>query len=211
MACFRICSLDQCDAQRMFGDPTEINSDTAVFYTVWTYAIKVLDRRYKVQCTCDGLPRSGQARILDETYANCVDQMGTRIFYFILVAENLLIFGADDVSNSFAKPPPPKQGFYIIPNKAFLEWWVNHKKCPPIPDGHVITILSAMQGHPESLCLWENHADAILRELVFTPTMHNPAYTPESSIATELFSFDRSMILLLTLWTPRQLTFYLTC
>jgi hypothetical protein len=67
-----------------------------------------------------------------------------------------------DVSNAFAKAPPPKQGFYIIPDKAFLDWWVNHKKRPPIPNGHVIPILSAMQGHPESPCLWKKHADAIL-------------------------------------------------
>ena len=31
-----------------------------------------------------------------------------------------------------------------------------------------------MQGHPESPRLWEKHADAILRELGFTPTVHEP-------------------------------------
>ncbi len=165
--------LDQYDAQGMFGDPTEVDSDAAVFCVVWTYAIKALDGRYKARCTCDGSPHSGQARILDETYANCVDQTGGRIFYSIAAAENLLIFGAD-VSNAFAKAPPPQQGFYIIPDKAFVDWWVNHKKRPPIPHGHVIPILSAMQGHPESPCLWDKHADAILRELGLTPTVHEP-------------------------------------
>ncbi len=146
----------------MFGDPTEVDLDAAVFFTVWTYAIKALDGWYNAQCTCDGSPCSKQARILDETHANCVDQTGTRIFCSILAAENLLIFGAD-VSNAFAEAPPPKQEFFIILDKAFLEWWVNHKKRPPIPDGHIIPILSAMQGHPgESLHLWEMHADAIL-------------------------------------------------
>jgi hypothetical protein len=75
--------LDQYDAQGIFGDPTEVNSDAAVFCMVWTYAIKALDRWYKARCTCNGLPCSGQARILDETYANCVDQSGARIFYSI--------------------------------------------------------------------------------------------------------------------------------
>jgi hypothetical protein len=121
--------LDQYDAQGMFGNPTAIDSDAAVFCMVWTYAIKALDGRYKARCTCDYSPRSGQARILDETYANCVDQTGARIFYSISAAENLLIYGAD-VSNAFAEAPPPKQGFYIIYNKAFLDWWVNHKKSP---------------------------------------------------------------------------------
>jgi hypothetical protein len=165
--------LDQHDVQGMFEDPTEVDSDAVVFCRVWTYAIKALDGWYNARCTCNGLPCSGQARILDETYANCVDQMGARIFYSILAAENLLIFGAD-VSNSFAKALPPKQGFYIIPNKAFLEWWVNHKKRPPIPDDYIIPILSAMQGHPDSLHLWEKHANAILRELRLTPTTHKP-------------------------------------
>jgi hypothetical protein len=122
--------LDQYDAQGMFGTPVAVASDAAVFCTVWMYAIKTLDGRYKARCTCDGSPRSDQARILVETYANCVDQTGARIFYLVAAAENLLIFGAD-VSNAFAKAPPPKQGFYIIPDKAFLDWWINHKKVPP--------------------------------------------------------------------------------
>ncbi len=50
-----------------------------------------------------------------------------------------------DVSNAFAEAPPPKQGFYIRPDKAFHEWWTIHKKRPPIPHGHMIPILSAMQ------------------------------------------------------------------
>ncbi len=31
-----------------------------------------------------------------------------------------------------------------------------------------------MQGHPESPRLWEKHADAILREVGLTPTVHEP-------------------------------------
>ncbi len=102
-----------------------------------------------------------------------MDQTGARIFYSVAAAENLLIFGAD-VSNTFAEAPPPKQGFYIIPDKAFLDWWINHNKRPPIPHGHVIPILSAMQGHPESPRLWEKHADAILCEIGLAPTTHEP-------------------------------------
>jgi hypothetical protein len=83
------------------------------------------------------------------------------------------VFGAD-VSNAFAKAPPPKQGFYIRPDKAFNEWWVKHKKQTPIPSGHVIPVLSAMQGHPASPQLWEKHADAILQELGLTPMVHEP-------------------------------------
>ena len=131
--------LDQYDAQGMFGMTVPWMEDMSVFHLVWTYAIKALDARKKARWACDGLPQSGQAKILDETCANCVDQTSSRLFYAVLVAENLLIYGAD-VSNVFAKAPPPKQGFFIHPDRA----WNNHKKRPPIAEGDVIPILSAM-------------------------------------------------------------------
>jgi hypothetical protein len=112
-------------------------------------------------------------KVLDETYANCVDQTSSRLFYAISAGENLLVFGAD-VSNAFAEAPPPKQGFYLQPDKAFHDWWVHHKQRPPIPPGYVIPALSAMQGHPELPCLWEKHADSILCELGLNPTTHEP-------------------------------------
>ena len=157
----------------MFGQPVPRAEDMSVFHLGWTYAIKALDARKKARWACDGSLRSGQAKILDETYANCVDQTSSRLFYAVSAAENLLIYGAD-VSNAFAEAPPPKQGFYIHSDRAFREWWSNHKKQPLISDGEVIPILSAMQGHPESPRLWEKHADAILRECGLTPTVHEP-------------------------------------
>ncbi len=84
--------------------------------------------------------------VLVETYANCIDQTSAHLFYTVAAAENLLVYGAD-LSNAFAEAPPPKQGFFICPDCAFNEWWVNHKQLPPIPPGHVIPVLSAMQGH----------------------------------------------------------------
>ena len=69
-------------------------------------------------------------------------------------------------------PPPPKQGFYIHPDWEFREWWSNHKKRPPISEGKVMPILSAMQGHPEYPRLWEKHADAILHDCGLIPTGH---------------------------------------
>jgi hypothetical protein len=77
-------------------------------------------------------------------------------------------------TNAFAEAPPPKQGFFIRPDRAFNEWWTQHKNRPPLEQGYVIPILSAMQGHPESPRLWEKHADTILREVGLTPTVHKP-------------------------------------
>jgi hypothetical protein len=115
--------LDQYDAQGMFGSPVMVDSKAAVFHSVWTYAINAVDGRKKARWACDGSPHSGQAKVLDEKCANCVDQTSSRLFYAIAVVENMLIFGAD-VSNAFAKALPPKQGFYIHPDRAFHEWWV---------------------------------------------------------------------------------------
>jgi hypothetical protein len=35
-----------------------------------------------------------------------------------------------------------------------------------------------MQGHPESPCLWEKHADEILHKISLTPTIHEPCLYP---------------------------------
>jgi hypothetical protein len=141
--------LNQYNAQGMFGTPVPTSKQNAVFHLIWTYAIKAVDNRKKACCICDGSTCSGMVHILDKTYANCVDQTSSCLFYAVSAAENMLIFGAD-VSNAFAKAPPPKQGFFIHPDKAFHAWWVLHKQCPPIKNGFVIPILSAMQGHLES-------------------------------------------------------------
>ena len=164
--------LDQYYDQGMFGKPVRIDSTEAVFNLVWTYVVKELDKRKKARCTCDGSTRSGQVRILDHTYANCVDQTSSRLFYALAAAENLIVYGAD-VSNAFAEAPAPKQGFYVRPDRAFRDWW-EHKFGEVIPPDFVIPVLSAMQGHPESPRLWEKHADKILRALGLTPTHHEP-------------------------------------
>jgi len=67
--------LNQYYDQGLFGTPQLVDEAAAVFHTVWAYAIKALDGRKKARFTCDGSPRSGQAKIPDETYANCVKQV----------------------------------------------------------------------------------------------------------------------------------------
>jgi hypothetical protein len=169
--------LDQYDAQGMFGDPVAAADNAAIFHLIWTYVIKALDRRKKAQCVCNGSSRLGSVQVLDETYANCVDQTSSRLFYAIAGAENLLVFGAD-ISNAFAEAPQLKQGFFIWLDRAFNKWWVKHKGLPPIPISHVIPVLSAMQGHPILPWLWEKHTNAILRKLGLTPTVHEPCLYP---------------------------------
>ncbi|KAL7489869.1 hypothetical protein ACHAW6_016196 [Cyclotella cf. meneghiniana] len=156
----------------MFGTPTQVTDRSQVFHLVWTYNIKDLDKRKKARCACDGSTRGGKVRLLDYTYANCVDHTASRMFYAISAAENLLIFGAD-VCNAFSEAPAPKQGFYIQPDRAFQEWWV-HQGRDPIPEGYVIPVMRAMQGHPESPRLWEKWCDQMIKTHQFTPTTHEP-------------------------------------
>ncbi len=96
------------------------------------------------------------------------------LFSHPIVRQDISHDGLPIVSNAFAEAPPPKQPYFIRPDRAFQEWWVKHLQRDPIPTGHMIPVLSAMQGHPESPRLWEKHADKILREIGLTPTVHEP-------------------------------------
>ena len=165
--------LDCYETQYMFGTPCPPTKRSAIFNLIWSYAIKVEDNRRKARCTCDGSTRGGAVRVFDHTYANSIDQTSSRIFYALAAAEGLLCFGSD-VSNAFGEAPPPKQGFFIRPDRAFRDWWES-KGRPPIPEGWVVPVLAAMQGHPESGRLWEKHIDHILRKyLRLIPTVHEP-------------------------------------
>ena len=135
--------------------------------------VKELDKRKKARCTCDGSTRVGQVRILDHIYANYVDQTSSRIFYALTAAENIVVYGAN-FSNAFGEAPPPKQGFFIRPDKAFHDWWTKCKKRPPIPHRYAAPILAAIQGHPESPRLWEKYANKIIRDLGLKPTVYEP-------------------------------------
>ena len=165
--------LDQYEVQGMFGKPVKVASKKTVFRLVWTYNVKALDKRKKARCACDGSVRAGQVRVLDYTYAGCVDHTSSRMFYAVAAAENLLVYRAD-VTNAFGDAPPPKQGFHLLPDRAFHEWWTRHKGREPIPDGHVIPVLAAMQGHPEAPRLWAKHADKIIKKLNLKNTGHEP-------------------------------------
>jgi hypothetical protein len=85
----------------------------------------------------------------------------------------MLVYGAD-VLNAFAESPLPKQGFFIYPDQAFHDWWVNKRGKSLIPEGHIISVLGAMQGHPESPRLWEKHINQNLWDIGLTPTIHKP-------------------------------------
>jgi hypothetical protein len=179
--------LNQYNSQGMFGSLVATKEGDAIFHLVWTYNIKAIDERKKARCVCDGSTRSGKVLILAETYANCVEQTSSRLFYAIAAAENLIVFGAD-VSNAFVEAPPPKQPLFIRPDRAFHEWWVQHLKRDPIPDGHrqCKAILSPPASGKNMPTRFYVKLDLLLRSM-------NPASTPALSSTTVFCSLDRSM------------------
>ncbi len=107
--------LNQYANQGCFGAPVSVEKEDTIFHLVWTYNIKALDGRKKARCVCNGSSHSGSVKVLDEVYANCINQTSAQLFYAVTAAENMLVFGSD-VCNTFAKAPPPKQGFFIRPD-----------------------------------------------------------------------------------------------
>jgi hypothetical protein len=164
--------LDQYYDQGIFGTPTFVKDKGKVFNVVRIYMIKDMDQCKKARMDCNGSTRGGKARISDYTHANCIDHTASCLFYGIAAADNLLVYSAN-VGNTFAEAPPPKQGFYIQPDCAFMEWW-NAKGCTPLLPGQVIPVMRAMQGHPESSRLWEKYIDRIIKKHGFKPTVHEP-------------------------------------
>lgn len=69
--------LDQYKKQFMFSTPCKPTKKSAVFNLIWTYLIKKGMGVEKAWCTCDGSTRGDQDRVLDYTYANSLDQMGS--------------------------------------------------------------------------------------------------------------------------------------
>lgn len=131
------------------------------------------DGTKKAHGVCNGSSQGGTVRVLDHTYASCVEQTGSCLFYSICAQENLCVFGAN-ASNAFAEAFPPKQGFYVWVDNVFQHWWTRCLNRPPIPEGFVIPVRHALQGHPESPQLWERHIKQILCSLGLQPTHHEP-------------------------------------
>ncbi len=172
--------LTKYDNQDMFGKPIPrpLDRDTVILPWVWTYLHKIdpnsLEEVEKARGTCNGGKRYGKAGTLAETDAACVEHPAQRLFWAITASESLITLGCD-VANAFAEAPPPKEPFYMKVDDQFRDWWVNCMKRPPIPEGYVIPIQRALQGHPESPRLWHQHIHNILtKDEGFECCTHEP-------------------------------------
>ena len=98
---------------------------------------------------------------LAHTYAAALDQSGARTFWAITALNNYVAYGAD-ATNAFDEASPPKAPLYVTIDAPFKSWWEKVLKRPPIKVGHVLPVRHALQGHPESSCLWAKLIDSII-------------------------------------------------
>lgn len=147
--------LDQYETQEMFSKPCPLPKNTNVLPFLWTYLVKD-DGTKKARCVCNGAPSKGTVT-LGHTYAGSLDQTGARIFWAAAALQNLKVYGAD-VSNAFAEAPPPIAPLYITVDKQYRDWYRN-KGYGEIPEGHVLKVKRALQGHPEAAQQWARLID----------------------------------------------------
>jgi len=78
-----------------------------------------------------------------------------------------------DVSDAFVEAPPLIALLYVTIDKPFREWWKSKGRLD-IPEGYVLRVKGALQGHPESARLWAKLIDKIIRALNLQPCTHEP-------------------------------------
>jgi dUTP pyrophosphatase len=163
--------LDQYEKQKMFSSPCPLPPHANVLPFLWTYLVKD-DGTKKARCVCNGAPSKGTVT-LGPTYAGSLDQTGSRIFWSVAAMKNLKVYGAD-VSNAFAEAPPPVAPLYITIDHQYRQWYKRKGK-GDIPEGYVLKVKRALQGHPEAARLWSVLIDKLIKEkLGLRATTHEP-------------------------------------
>jgi Reverse transcriptase (RNA-dependent DNA polymerase) len=179
--------LDKMYTQEMFAPPVHPPPDAIILNPIWNYYIKDDGTRKARQC-CDGSPRA--APYLHEiavTYASCIDQPVSRLFYGLSVHFGLTIVSTDAV-NAFANADAPSIPTYLRVDAAYSEWYADRFGIQ-LERNMVVEAKHALQGHPESPRLWEEYINRILIDkLGFTNTTH------ERSIYSGSFNNHRVFI-----------------
>ena len=165
--------LDQMEECNMFGSPIPRPPSATVLRSVGTYVIK-WDNTFKARHCADGriLKHLAIWDKMKATYAACVSQIGMRLFFAICAMENLTIMDVD-ATNAFAQSPPPSSPVFMSVDEQYRAWYFKKYKTH-IPKGHVLPVLHAIQGHPESGLLWQTKINQNLLRLGFTSTIHEP-------------------------------------
>ena len=163
--------LDAYSDQKTFDAPESLPKGSNLLSLIWTYLVKD-DGRRKARCVCNGSKNMRGSVTMAETYTSALEQTGAQIFWSACALQNYIIIGAD-AANAFAEAPPPKAPLYVRVDKQYREWYLQ-KFGKIIPEGHVLRVRKALQGHPKSPRLWATLIDKIIRSYNLTPCTHEP-------------------------------------
>ena len=165
--------LDHFHSLQMFGPPVPKPPGAIVLRPHWQYSIKRDGTRRSRNC-CDGSPRSAPVlHGIASTYSSCVEQPVQRLFFALAAHMNYKVFGGD-AQDAYAHSPPPETPTFVSIDDAYVDWY-EHRFKKKLNRSHVLPVLHALQGHPESGKLWEQHITAILQssEFGFKSTTHD--------------------------------------
>ena len=178
--------LDKMHNQEMFGTPCIPPPNSIILNQIWRYYFKNGVRKSR-EC-CDGSPRAAPyLHQVAVTYASCIEQPISRLFYALCAHFNLIILTTDAV-NAFANADAPTIPTYVRIDDAYYEWYFN-KFGVQLNRSHCLPAQHALQGHPESPRLWEEYINRILKDkLNLSPTTH------ERSIYSGFFNGHRILL-----------------
>ena len=167
--------LDRFQALRMYGEPVPRPSDpkAIILRPHWQYKVKNNGTR-RSRNFCDGSPRAAPAlHGIASTYSSCVEQPFQRLFFALSAHRGHGVYGGDAM-DAYAHSPPPAVPTYVAIDEAYSDWyyaWYGIR----LDKSYVLPVLHALQGHPESGRLWEEHINMILKspELGFHHTTHD--------------------------------------
>ena len=165
--------LNQFHDLDMFGPPTRLPPGGILLRPHWQYSVKRDGTRRSRQC-CDGSKRAAPLlHALAKTYSSCVEQPVQRLFIALAAINNHKLYSGD-AKDAYAHSPAPDVPTYVSIDDAYADWylWKHGTKCDR---RLVLPVQHALQGHPESGRLWEEHINKILSipELAFTSTTHD--------------------------------------
>ena len=120
------------------------------------------------------------------TYASCLEHPVFRLFVALCAADNLIIYSGD-AKDAFAHSPGPSMRTFMKLDDAFCDRYLDRTGVLLDKD-LVLLVLRALQGHPETARLWEEHISAVLKDVGFCNTMH------EKNICTGNFCGEKVLL-----------------
>ena len=165
--------LDQFHDLEMYGKPTPRPPKSILLRPHWQYQVRKTGERRSRNC-CDGSKRSAPLlHAIASTYSSCVEQPVQRLFFALTAILNYKLY-AGDAKDAYAHSPPPEVPTFVAIDGQYADWY-KWKFDEHLNPSHVLPVQHALQGHPESGRLWEEHINKILfsKELRFTTTTHD--------------------------------------